>query len=193
MRKVGKYWTDKNNNVWDQAYYTKKKAIKASKTLKECYNCMNCTNCIDCNACSYCSGCVNCNHCYSCNDCKSCLSSLNCEHCDNCILCDDCYSCRYCRRCESCNNCNMCFSCTRLEKFNTNPQVYTTPRIGRRYCSTTLYWYKDKTWLVTGCFTGTLDEFKLQVLATHGNSSVNARAYKKEIKIMERLVKGTKV
>jgi hypothetical protein len=43
-----------------------------------------------------------------------------------------------------------------------------------------VYWSKDQTQVVCGCFKGTVEEFKIQVVKTHGET-VHAQNYLKFI------------
>jgi hypothetical protein len=192
MRKVGKAWVDKNNNTWEEIYFTKEEAIKASKTLKDCYNCVNCKNCVSCRSCATCKDCVSCFNCSDCYNCSSCLYSAHCGHCKGCNYCGSCYSCINCEACTECNYCKQCSNCHKLVKFECNPRIYITPCIGRHGRMTTFYWDGDNTWVVTGCFAGSLEQFKRRVVKTHSKIGVHAMDYNREISIMEKLMKGAR-
>ena len=57
VKKVGKYWVDKNGNKWDVKNYNEKEAEKASKSLKGCKNCIDCEKCDGCDECKNCGSC----------------------------------------------------------------------------------------------------------------------------------------
>ncbi len=46
----------------------------------------------------------------------------------------------------------------------------TSPKMGSRKGQTTIYYDSTRAEVVCGCFTGTLDEFKVAIDATHGDN-----------------------
>ena len=46
----------------------------------------------------------------------------------------------------------------------------TSPKMGSRKGQTTIYFDSARTEVICGCFTGTLDEFKVAIDATHGDN-----------------------
>lgn len=163
MEKRHSYWVDENNNKWDSERYSEQDAINASATLYKCEDCFNCTSC---------------NYCISCTECTNCESCSYCASCSICYWAQDCISCEYCL---SCSKCKYCSNCKYLHNFETNPQVYTTPRIGSRYDTTTFYWVDGVCVVNCGCRIGVpLNDFLDMVRATHGDNEY-AKQYIKEI------------
>ena len=176
MKQINRYWVDENNNRWDTEIYTKEQAEKCSKRLVNCYNCDNCDyccNCDNCDYCNYCDNCKNCRYCNYCNYCINCNSSYNCSYCD---YCNNCYNCRYCRYCDYCHSCN---------NYKSNPQRYTTKKIGSRNAQTTFYCGETENGMevqiICGCFRGNLETFEKSVLKTHKDNDLYREQYLKEI------------
>lgn len=64
-------------------------------------------------------------------------------------------------------NCSYCSYCS---GYKQNPERITSPLIGSRKSSTTVYWIGDNVQVVCGCFKGDLQKFKYAVQETHGNN-----------------------
>ena len=64
-------------------------------------------------------------------------------------------------------NCRHCRDCS---DYKQNPERITSPLIGSRKSSTTVYWVNDNIQVVCGCFKGDLQKFKDAVQKTHGNN-----------------------
>ena len=168
MKTINNYWVDENNNRWSKTLYTQTQAKEKSKTLTNCSDCSDCSDCYNCYNCSDCSDCSNCSYCFDCSYCSYCS---DCSNCSDCFDCSDCY------------NCSNCFD------FKSNPQKYTTSDIGSRNKQTTFYWDANKILVVCGCFVGTLEEFKNQVIKKHKDNKY-AKQYFKAIKNVEYLIKN---
>ena len=204
MKNENGYWVDDNNNSWNEDFYTIEEAKSYSETLINCKGCTNCTNCEycrhctncryctgckDCTNCRHCKGCTDCEYCTNCEDCtncKDCGHCKGCRKCANCINCRDCKDCPYCTDCEdciacaSCKGCIGCRYCEYLRLITSQPQIYTTNKIGSRK-SRTIFIYSEKQLFVRcGCFWGTLAEFESAVEKTHGSNKY-AVVYRKEI------------
>jgi len=144
MREENGLFIDDKNNTWDCNIYTTEQAIKCSESL------IDCSYCRDCSGCSYCS---------------------NCRGCSNCGYCSYCSSCSNCSNCSSCSYCSYCSDCSGCRDYKENPQRIVSPRIGSRQRQTTVYWTgKEDVQVVCGCFKGSLEEFKKEVIAVHNNS-----------------------
>lgn len=74
------------------------------------------------------------------------------------------------RHCKVCTDCTDCSSCAGCQDFKDNPERVVSPRLGSREGTTTLYFNKDMTQVVCGCFLGSLEEFEIAVENKHGNS-----------------------
>jgi len=159
-------WYDENNNSW----LSEELATLYSPTLT------GCTSCIDCGWCDNCSSCNNCSNCRYCNDC------IYCKGCNGCYDCRDCNSCNYCRDCRDCISCITCIG------FKSNPQRFTSSKIGSRNAQTTIYWVGKNVQVDCGCFTGNLTEFKNKVEKTHKNNKFG-KQYKKLINLVEHIIK----
>ena len=79
IKQIGKWWVDKNNNMWDCNVFKQEQAEQFSKTLIDCYNCVNCYNCRNCCSCFYCHDCYLCHYCNSCNSCQDCCFCHKCR------------------------------------------------------------------------------------------------------------------
>ena len=77
--------------------------------------------------------------------------------------------------------------CSHCSAFIQNPRRYTGRIMGRRGSQTTTYWLDDKNRVVCGCFTGTIEEFKIKVVKTH-NDNNHAKDYQKYIAIVEKIM-----
>ena len=104
---------------------------------------------------------VNCRHCRDCSDCSGC---------SGCSDCSDCSGCSGCRGCSYCSGCRHCRGCRGCSDYKQNPERITSPLIGSRKSSTTVYWVNDNIQVVCGCFKGDLQKFKDAVQKTHGNN-----------------------
>jgi hypothetical protein len=165
MKKINDRWYDENNNSWNAITETKESALAKSKTLTNCRSCSGCSGCSYCSDCSDCSGCSYCRSCRSCSGCSD---------------CSDCSGCSYCRSCRSCSGCS---------DYKTNPQRYTTPKVGSRNAQTTIYWSNKKdVQIICGCYKGTITEFKKRVKEVHAKTE-HLKPYMEQIKIFEMLVK----
>ena len=80
--------------------------------------------------------------------------------------------------------CTECRDCT---GFSYNPERIVGPRIGSRNAQTAVYFNKEKTQVVCGCFVGTMEEFKTAVDHTHGDTLYGLN-YKKFISIAETVI-----
>ena len=165
MKNTRWYWVDENNNGWSKERYSKEKAEELSKTLVNCANCNDCTNCrncIDCIGCSYCRDCISCGGCSYCRNCYNCNDCTNCIHCSkgcrNCRNCDDCYNCYNCRNCIDCINCRNCIDCRDCSDWKNNPQRIISPKIGSRKDQTIVYFDKERTQVICGCYGDIEDE-----------------------------------
>ena len=156
VKLVDGYWTDENSNVWNSEIYTESQAIVNSASL------INCKNCINCDSCDSCNSCDSCYSCYSCNS------------------CDSCRSCRFCNSCYSCNSCDSCRCCDSSKEMKSQPQIYTSQKMGSRDDYTTFYFYDDIIYVKCGCFYGDLVKFEEAVKETHGKNE-HAERYIKEI------------
>ena len=105
---------------------------------------------------------------FSCNYCR------DCKYCNYCSYCISCIDCNYCRDCKYCRDCIDCKGCI---NFPANPERIISPIMGSRNEQTTIYWTQDKTYVVCGCFSGTLAEFEAVVNKTHGTNE-HGIAYK---------------
>jgi len=59
--------------------------------------------------------------------------------------------------------------------------------MGSRNSQTTTYWNDEKTQVVCGCYTGTLDEFEKRVEKVHGNNECG-KQYKKYIETIKKII-----
>jgi len=73
-----------------------------------------------------------------------------------------------------------CTGYTGLKSIKSQPQTYTTKKIGSRKSQTTFIFSDNKIFVRCGCFWGTLAEFELSVEETHSDNQ-HGIAYKKEI------------
>ena len=96
------------------------------------------------------------------------------------VDCTDCTNCRYCTDCTDCRDCRDCTNCTDLQSVQSQPQIYTTGKVGSRYTQTTFVFSEGKIFVRCGCFWGTVAEFELAVNVTHGDNE-HGIEYKKEI------------
>ena len=191
MKQINGYWVDENNNRWDIEIYTEEQAEKYSRSLvncRYCLNCDNCQNCIDCRNCDNCHNCHDCNdccYCCYCRNCRNCRNCNNCRYCINCINCINCYYCYYCRCCYYCDYCHNCRYCHYCHDYKSDPQKYTTGKIGSRNDQTTFYYGETESGMevqvVCGCFRGNLEEFEKAVLETHKDNDLYRKQYLKEI------------
>ena len=179
MKQINGYWTDENNNRWDIEIYTEEQAENFSKSLvncRNCYNCHDCRNCRNCHDCRNCCDCCDCDYCYNCCYCRNCRC---CNNCYNCCYCRNCRNCDYCHDCRNCRNCDYCHD------YESNPQKYTTSRIGSRNDQTTFYYGETKdgmeVQIVCGCFRGDLEDFEKAILETHKDNDLYREQYLKEI------------
>jgi hypothetical protein len=70
----------------------------------------------------------------------------------------------------------------------SNPQRYTTPKVGSRNAQTTIYWTnKDDVQIICGCWRGNIAEFEKQVKEVHTESE-HLKPYLEQIKIFKYLV-----
>ena len=83
-----------------------------------------------------------------------------------------------CRNMLNSFNCTRCTSCA---GFDTQPQQYTTPKMGRDNRVNFLYWTGEKHTVTCGCFRGTLDELEIQVKEVHKEGE-HFEAYMKQPK-----------
>ena len=177
MENKNGYWVDENKNYWDERYFTKEQAILSSKSLVDCANCTDCTDCIGC------TDCTNCINCIGCTDCGGCTSCRGCSYCTDCTDCTDCSCCTGCTDCTNCIGCTDCTDCTDcrgLKSILSQPQIYTTSKIGSRGQQSTFIFTDGEIKVRCGCFWGTLHDFELAVEKKHGNNEYGI-AYKKEI------------
>ena len=79
-----------------------------------------------------------------------------------------------------CTDCTNCRDCTNLQSVQSQPQIYTTGKVGSRYTQTTFVFSEGKIFVRCGCFWGTVAEFELAVNVTHGDNE-HGIEYKKEI------------
>ena len=56
--------------------------------------------------------------------------------------------------------------------------------MGSRNSQTTMYWNDEKTQVICGCFSGSLEEFKTRVEKTHGHTKYGEE-YQKLIKLIK--------
>lgn len=183
LKKINGYWMDENNNRWDTKIYTKEQAEKFSKSLVDCYNCYNCDNCYNCRYCDYCN---NCHNCHQCSYCGNCRYSSNCYNCYDCRYCDYCNNCNYSYHCRNCYHCCDCDYCCNCNNYKSDPQRYTTDRIGSRNDKTTFYYgetenNKNEIQVICGCFRGNLEDFEKAILKTHKDNDLYRKQYLKEI------------
>jgi len=102
------------------------------------------------------------------------------------INCRNCTDCSGCSGCLSCSNCSDCLSCS---NFKTNPQRYTTSKIGSRHAQTTFYWTsKNDVQVVCGCYRGNLKEFEERVKQKHKETE-HLIPYLNEVKKVKYLMK----
>ena len=113
-------------------------------------------------------------------------SLLNCTRCYNCSDCSDCSGCSYCTDCTGCTRCSCCTD------FHSNPQRFTSRKIGSRKSQTTVYWTDEKTLVVCGCFRGDLEAFRRKVLKTHENNELYKKEYLNLISLIEKLIEESK-
>ena len=123
---------------------------------------------------------LNCTRCYNCSDCSYCSC------CTRCSDCSDCSGCSYCTDCTGCTRCSWCTD------FHSNPQRFTSRKIGSRKSQTTVYWTDEKTLVVCGCFRGDLEAFKREVLKTHENNELYKKEYLNLISLIEKLIEESK-
>ena len=123
---------------------------------------------------------LNCTRCYNCSDCSYCSC------CTRCSDCSDCSGCSYCTDCTGCTRCSWCTD------FHSNPQRFTSRKIGSRKSQTTVYWTDEKTLVVCGCFKGDLEAFKREVLKTHENNELYKKEYLNLISLIEKLIEESK-
>jgi|GEM_PF-3294948 len=171
---INNKWTDKNENYWSANIYTEEEARIKSESLLNCTRCYNCSDCSDCSGCSYCTDCTGCTRCSWCTRCY------------NCSDCSDCSGCSYCTDCTGCTRCSCCTD------FHSNPQRFTSRKIGSRKSQTTVYWTDEKTLVVCGCFRGDLEAFKREVLKTHENNELYKKEYLNLISLIEKLIEESK-
>ena len=105
---------------------------------------------------------------------KSLIDCSNCSDCSDCSYCSHCRGCRYCRGCNG---------------WKQNPERVVSPLIGSRKDNTTIYFSKDRTEVVCGCFRGTLEEFKQQVQEIHGDNQ-HGEDYMAWINRVEKYING---
>lgn len=171
MKQDEHYYYD-GSNRWSKSRYTEEQAQMAAKTLIDC---KNMTDCSDCSHCSRCSRCSSCLHCSRCSRCSGCL------HCSRCSYCSDCSHCSYCSDCSDCSYCSHC------SDFDSQPQQYTTPKMGRDDRVNFLHWNAKNHAVTCGCFNGTLEELEQKVQEVHGDNE-HGQAYRKQIAIMRTLI-----
>lgn len=63
--------------------------------------------------------------------------------------------------------------------------------MGSRNSQTCIYWVEEKTFVVCGCFTGTIEEFRESVLSVHGNT-IHGLKYVHFINVVEQTIKNLK-
>lgn len=118
-------------------------------------------------------------NCYNCKNCRNCIGCCYCHDCHDCCYCHDCRYCRYCRYCCNCDYCNYC------RNYKSDPQRYTTKKIGSRLDTTTFYYGETENGMevqiICGCFRGNLEKFEKAVLETHKDNFFYRKQYLKEI------------
>ncbi len=119
---------------------------------------------------------------------KTLTNCFNCSDCSYCSRCSDCSDCSYCYNCSRCSNCFNCSDCSRCSDFKSQPQTYTTGRIGSRNSQTRFYWNAERQQVVCGCWKGTIEEFKARVEKVYQPDNAYYLQYTKEIEIMKMLV-----
>ena len=120
-----------------------------------------------------------CSYCSDCSDCRGCW---------DCSYCSDCSYCWDCRGCSYCNYCSYCSYCSGIK---SNPQRYTTPKIGSRNSQTSIYWTnKDDVQIICGCWRGNIEDFEKRVKEVHEKTE-HLQPYLKQIKIFKMLIKST--
>jgi len=102
-----------------------------------------------------------------------------------CSRCSDCSDCSCCSGCSGCSDCSCCSGCSDMK---SNPQRYTTPKVGSRNAQTTIYWTnKDDVKIICGCWRGNIAEFEKRVKEVHTESE-HLKPYLEQIKIFKYLV-----
>jgi hypothetical protein len=97
--------------------------------------------------------------------------------------------CSYCSYCSDCSRCSRCTGCSDCSDIKTNPQRYTTPKIGSRNSQTAIYWTnKDDVQIICGCWKGNIAEFEARVKKVHVKTEY-LKPYLEQIKIFKYLVK----
>jgi hypothetical protein len=86
-------------------------------------------------------------------------------------------------------NCSGCSDCRGCSEIKTNPQRYTTPKIGSRNSQTSIYWTnKDDIQIICGCWIGNIKDFEKRVKEVHAKTK-HLKPYLAQIKIFKMLVK----
>lgn len=164
MRTDGRWYVDERGNRWSTSS-TLELVQLWSRSL------VNCTDCIDCRYCRNCVGCRGCNGCVDCTNCANCVG---------------CMRCTYCATCESCTDCQDCRRVVGCERFEQNPCRYMGPEMGSRGTQTTVYWLGDRTQVICGCYTGTLEAFEERVSRVHGDNR-HGREYRRLIATVRKI------
>ena len=162
METVNGYWQDENGNRWNANEYTESQAKNAR--LVSCTGCVDCFSCSDCSRCSRCSDCSGCTYCTCCT---------------------------YCSYCSDCSRCSDCSDCSRCLDFDTQPQQYSTPKMGRVNRINFLHWTPEKSSVTCGCFTGSIDKLERRVAEVHGDNK-HGKDYRDQIAIFRMLVEASK-
>jgi hypothetical protein len=120
---------------------------------------------------------------------EKCSKSLtNCSYCSRCSRCSDCSGCSGCSGCSHCSDCSDCSGCSHCSgcsEWEVNPQRIISPILGSRKSQTIVYFDDKRTEVICGCFRGTLDEFRLAVIAKYGEEHEYIKWINKVQKYME--------
>ncbi len=123
--------------------------------------------------------------CFGLRDCSDLVDCFGLRDCSDLVDCFGLRDCSYLVDVRNCSDLVDVRSCSGLR----DVQKYTTPKIGSRKSQTTIYFAKDFTQVICGCFKGTLKEFIEKVGITYPKDHAHYIEYMKEITKMRDLIK----